>query len=46
MENLKIDWSKQHCGVHQATSEQMEMRATYDAFRIMNLVSSHLSNDR
>lgn len=25
--------------------KQMEMRATYDAFRIMNLVSSHLSND-
>jgi hypothetical protein len=27
------------------TDSQMEIRATYDAFRIMNLVSSHLSND-
>lgn len=26
--------------------KQMEIRAIYDAFRIMNLVSSHLSNDR
>lgn len=28
------------------TDSEMEIRATYDAFRIMNLVSSHLSNDR
>lgn len=27
------------------TDAQMEIRATYDAFRIMNLVDSHLSND-
>ena len=26
--------------------KQMEIRATYDAFRIMNLVGTHLSNDR
>jgi hypothetical protein len=25
---------------------QMEIRATYDSFRIINLVSNHLSNDR
>ena len=26
--------------------KQMEMRAVYDSYRILNLVSSHLSNDR
>jgi hypothetical protein len=25
--------------------KQMEMRAVYDSFRIMNLIGNHLSND-